>query len=295
MNYPKEISSILEEYADIFSKPEGLPPNGGRDHVIHLIPNAHPVNVKPYRYAHFQKQEMEKLVIEMLSEGIIRPSSSPFSSPILLVHKKDGTWRFCVDYRALNAITARDWFPIPTIDELFDELHGVAFFSKLDLLDNLLPKGKTVIMVVVDRLSKYEYFSTLPVLPWAEYYYNTSFQTSAGMTPFEILYRCPPPTIPRYIKGSTGNNLVEQHMLHRDEVLVVLKQNLTKAQGQMKSLADKHRREAPFQVGDWVYAKLKPYRQNSVFTMPSQVRKKIFWALQGDKARGRSSLQARIT
>jgi tRNA A37 N6-isopentenylltransferase MiaA len=89
--------------------------------------------MRPYRYAPALKTEIEKQVEEMLQSGIVQPSQSEFSSSVILVKKKDHTYRFCVDYRHLNALTLKTKYPVPVIDEFLDELHGVAWFSTLDL------------------------------------------------------------------------------------------------------------------------------------------------------------------
>lgn len=127
------MQAVLREFSDVFTKPSSLPPIREVDHSIPLKEATELVNVRPYQYAHYQKEEIEKQVQEMLSSGLVQPSTSPFSSPILLVKKKYGNWCFCTDYRALNASTIKDWFPIPTVEDMLDELYGASYFTKLDL------------------------------------------------------------------------------------------------------------------------------------------------------------------
>jgi hypothetical protein len=127
------LDGLLHSFADVFEEPKGLPPPRGRAHHIVLKPGATPVAVRPYRYPTTHKDELERQCAAMIEQGTVRRSESAFSSPVLLVKKPDGSWRFRVDYRALNALTVKDAYLIPVVDELLDELHGAKFFTKLDL------------------------------------------------------------------------------------------------------------------------------------------------------------------
>ena len=123
------LHEVLTSFHDVFSEPKGLPPPQSHDHQIPLLKGSQPVFVRPYRYPHFQKSEIERIIEEMLESSIIRNSTSPYSSPVILVKKHYGSWRLCIDYRALNQNTVKDKFLIPVIDEL----PGACCFSKLDL------------------------------------------------------------------------------------------------------------------------------------------------------------------
>ncbi|KAJ1699965.1 hypothetical protein LUZ63_008477 [Rhynchospora breviuscula] len=128
-----KLKKVIEEYSSVFEEPMGLPPKRGVDHNIPLLPEAQPINLRPYRYSYFQKLEIEKIIEELMKHSVIQHSTSPYASPVLLVKKKDGGWRMCVDYRKLNNQTVKDKYPIPIIEDLLDELHGARYFSKIDL------------------------------------------------------------------------------------------------------------------------------------------------------------------
>jgi hypothetical protein len=129
----EELKPLLKKFAEVFQDTIKLPPMRSKAHQIKLIPNHGAVNVRPYRYPHHQKEEIEKQIDDLLKAGVIRQSMSAFSSPVILVKKKDKSWRMCVDYRALNKATVPDKYPIPIVDELLDELFGATIFSKIDL------------------------------------------------------------------------------------------------------------------------------------------------------------------
>jgi hypothetical protein len=130
---PTGIQDIIHENADPFASHGSLPPNRVFDHAISLQPGSAHVNCRPYRYSPQQKDEVERHVATMLKSGTIVPSLSHFASPVLVVKKKDGSSRFCVDYRKLNANTVKNKFPLSMIDEFLDEMAGDKYFTKLDL------------------------------------------------------------------------------------------------------------------------------------------------------------------
>ena len=130
-----ELRNIIHDYQDVFPEklPKGVPPEREVEHEIATDPDAVPPSRAPYRLGPQEVAEMEEQIKDLLSQGYIRPSCSPYGAPILFVPKKDGRWRMCVDYRLLNRQTKKDKYPIPRIDDLLDKLGRSQYFTKLDL------------------------------------------------------------------------------------------------------------------------------------------------------------------
>ncbi|GJU69683.1 putative reverse transcriptase domain-containing protein [Tanacetum coccineum] len=126
--------SVVREFADVFpDELPGLPPAREIEFGIELIPSAEPISKAPYRMAPVELKELKEQLQEMLENGFIRPSVSPWGAPVLFVKKKDGSMRLCIDYRETQSDTIRNRYPLPRIDDLFDQLQGAKYFSKIDL------------------------------------------------------------------------------------------------------------------------------------------------------------------
>ncbi|GJY93105.1 putative reverse transcriptase domain-containing protein, partial [Tanacetum coccineum] len=125
---------VVREFSDVFPEDlPGLPPVRQVEFQIELIPGAVPVARAPYRLAPLEMQELSNQLQELADRGFIQPGTSPWGTPVLFVKKKDGSFRMCIDYRELNKLTIKNRYPLPRIDDLFDQLQGSSTYSKIDL------------------------------------------------------------------------------------------------------------------------------------------------------------------
>jgi hypothetical protein len=124
---------VLKEFEDVFQEVPGLPPKRDINFSINIMPGAAPVSKAPYRMSTPELKELQLQLEELLNKGYIRPSVSPWGAPVLFVKKKDGMMRLCIDFRQLNKVTIKNKYPLPRIDDLFDQLKDAKVFSKIDL------------------------------------------------------------------------------------------------------------------------------------------------------------------
>ncbi|KAL4013991.1 hypothetical protein IC575_026176 [Cucumis melo] len=130
---PEDVS-VVNEYLDVFPADlSSLPPDREVEFTIELLPGTTPISQAPYRMASSELKELKVQLQELVDKGYIRPSVSPWEASVLFVKKKDGTLRLCIDYRQLNKVTIRNKYPLPRIDDLFDQLRGAVVFSKIDM------------------------------------------------------------------------------------------------------------------------------------------------------------------
>jgi hypothetical protein len=131
---PIEAIRIVLEFLDVFPEElPGMPPERKVEFAIEIIPGTAPISRRAYRVSGSKLVELKKQIDELLEKGYIRPSTSPWAASVLFVEKKDGTKRMCIDYKALNEVTVKNKYPLPQIEDLFDQLRGASVFSKIDL------------------------------------------------------------------------------------------------------------------------------------------------------------------
>ncbi|XP_048493229.1 uncharacterized protein LOC125493759 [Beta vulgaris subsp. vulgaris] len=214
---------VVEEFPDVFPEEiPGMPPVRDIKFTIDLVSGTEPISKVPYRMAPAEMKELKTQLDELLEKGYIRPSSSPWGAPVLFVKKKYGTLRLCIDYRALNNMTIKNKYPLPRIDDLFDQLKGAEVFSKIDLrsgyhqlriADQDIPKS-----AFRTRYGHYEF----TVMPFG--------LTNAPAVFMDFMHRIFKPYLDKFVVVSIDDILIysrnkEDHEDHLRKVLTLLREH----------------------------------------------------------------------
>ncbi|KAJ9542719.1 hypothetical protein OSB04_029225 [Centaurea solstitialis] len=212
---------VVSEYPDVFPEDlPGIPPEREVEFGIDLVPGVAPVARTPYRLAPPELQDLSNQLQELSAKGFIRPSSSPWGAPILFVKKKDGSLRMCIDYRELNKVTIKNRYPLPRIDDLFDQLQGAAWFSKIDLRSGYHQlRVKEADVSKTAFRTRYGHFEFL-VMPFG--------LTNAPTAFMDLMNRVCRPMLDKSVIVFIDDILIysktkEEHVTHLREVLEVLR------------------------------------------------------------------------
>jgi hypothetical protein len=219
---PVEVDEVIQNYQDVFDFPKHLPPKRKLEHTIELEPDTLPKFSGMYKMSPKELEELKKQLTELLEYGFIKPSESPWGAPVLFVQKKDGSFRLCIDYRALNKVTKKNRYPLPHIEELFNNTQGAKYFSKIDLRSGYhqirIAEKDTEKTAFRTRYGHYEWL----VVPFG--------LTNAPATFMHLMQSVLNPVLDKFAVAFLDDILIysktkEEHIQHIKQVLDILREN----------------------------------------------------------------------